>query len=88
MWNFRKGEQRWLVVESKDGIGGPVHSSRGVRTGFQGAHSLRSGLAWSDQLAGPAGVRGTLQAFPPAKNKPVQGAVAHSGHLGSHFMPV
>lgn len=65
-----------------------MHSSRGVCPGFQAAHSLRSGLAWPDQLAGPALVRDAVQAFPPAKNKPVQGAVAHRGHLGSHFMPV
>lgn len=53
-----------LVVESEDEIGGPVHISRGIYPCFQGAHSLRSGLAWFGQLAGPARVRGAVRAFP------------------------
>lgn len=38
--------------------------------GFQGAHSLRSGLTWSGQLVGLAGVRPTEAPSKPSRTEP------------------
>lgn len=76
-----------LTAESEDRTRGPVRGFRATCSGLRCTHSLRSGMAWVGPLRktwlGPRGGPSL-----PARAREVRRAFAHSGHLGSHFMPV